>query len=63
MNTKWLIWAVSQGAWLGEGGRGYVLVRKDAGRWEYANAVALLRNMNTAQNMPTFAIIPEEDDK
>lgn len=59
----WLIWSVEHGAWWAAEHKGYVIDRKSAGRYTYAEALRIVSNANLHHDadVPNEAMILDED--
>lgn len=61
---KWLIWSEEHRAWWGPNHNGYVKNRKDAGRYEYTEALKIVKGANIGlHNIPNEAMIQEASEE
>lgn len=47
MDDKWLIWSNEHLAWWNPGEKGYTMIRAEAGRYSYEDALRICREGNT----------------
>lgn len=59
-DIKWLIWSHEHQAWWRANAQGYTTYRKDAGRYSWAEALAILNDANyKLPKAPNEALVPD----
>lgn len=58
MEIEWLIWSNEHGAWWAEGQRGYVVRRRQAGKYSFMEACRIVFEANQhTTNIPNEAMV------